>query len=544
MKRLFPKHIPIFHRVDLGDTHFGKPPRLQHIVLLYAFIILVGLSFLILLLRLFQLTIVKGTYYRRLSEENRIREITIEPMRGKILDRKGFVLVENEKGNVETKKERIISPRVYLAREEMAHLLGYRQSADAQDLKNDSCINKLISGDKVGKKGIEKAYECELRGSAGKKLIEVDAHGNYLKTLTIIPPKDGDAIQLAIDHELQNKAYEAIKTKKAAVIGLKPATGEVLVFVSTPSFDPQKFEDGDVKVEDYFTDPTKPLFNRITEATYPPGSIFKLFVASGVLEEKKMTEDTIIEDNGSIKAGPLSFGNWYFLQYGKTDGPVDMVKAIRRSNDIYFYKAGEVLGPEGMKKWASVFGLSEKTNIGFDEAEGLIPSPFWKSEVLKERWYLGDTYNTAIGQGYTLLSPLQIARGVLPFANGGNLCQPTLLKNEDPKCKKLNISPKTFGIIHEGMKQACSPGGTGWPLFDFTASNSAGLKTKIQTGCKTGTAESHGKSGIPHAWFTVFAPFDNPEIMLTVLVEEGGQGSDVAGPIARDILKAYFERNQ
>ena len=128
---------------------------------------------------------------------------------------------------------------------------------------------------------------------------------------------------------------------------MKPATGEVLVFASTPSFDPQKFEDGDVGVEDYFTDPTKPLFNRITEATYPPGSLFKVFVATGVLEEKKMTEDTIIEDNGSIKAGPLFFGNWYFCNMERPEGPVDMVKAIRRSNDIYFYKAGEALGLRG-----------------------------------------------------------------------------------------------------------------------------------------------------------------------------------------------------
>ena len=544
MKRLFPKHIPLFHRVDLGNTRFGSRPQLHHVVLFYLFITLVILSFLILALRLFQLTIVKGTYYRRLSEENRIREIVIEPIRGTILDRKGFMLVESKKGDVETKKERIKSPRVYFAREEAAHLLGYRQSADARDLENDNCVNKLILGDKVGKKGAEKAYECKLRGSAGKKLIEVDAHGNYLRTLTIVPPHDGKTVQLEVDHDLQNKAYNTIKSKKAAVVGLKPTTGEVVIFVSTPSFDPQRFEDGDASVEEYFTDSAKPLFNRVTEAMYPPGSIFKLFVASGALEEKKMREDTIIEDNGSIKAGPLTFGNWYFLQYGKTEGQVDMVKALRRSNDIYFYKTGEALGAEGMKKWSSIFGLGEKTDIGLDEAEGIVPSPFWKSEVLKERWYLGDTYNTAIGQGYTLLSPLQIARGVLPFANGGNLCRPTLLKNEEPKCNRLNISPKTFSLVREGMKQACSPGGTGWPLFDFMASDSAGLKTKIQTGCKTGTAESHGKSGVPHAWFTVFAPFENPEIMLTVLVEEGGQGSDVAGPIARDILRAYFERRE
>lgn len=170
-----------------------------------------------------------------------------------------------------------------------------------------------------------------------------------------------------------------------------------------------------------------------------------------------------------------------------------------------------------------------------------MPSPFWKSEVLKERWYLGDTYNTSIGQGYTLVTPLQMAKAVLPFANGGSLCVPTLLKNAQPSCKKLSVSQETLKLIREGMRETCTTGGTGWPLFDFRpATNSAA----IQTGCKTGTAESHAKSGNPHAWFTVFAPFEKPEIALTILVEEGGQGSDVAAPIAKEILKTHFERRE
>ena len=160
-------------------------------------------------------------------------------------------------------------------------------------------------------------------------------------------------------------------------------------------------------------------------------------------------------------------------------------------------------------------------------------------EILKENWYLGDTYNLSIGQGYVGTTPLQTVLVTGVFANGGYLCQPQLLKIRNPNdkiqtCKKLPISQKTLSLIKEGMKQACSTGGTGWPLFDF----------KIQTACKTGTAESHIKNGLPHAWITVFAPYENPEIALTVLVEEGGQGSDVAGPIAKEILKAYFERSE
>ena len=434
MKRLFPRRIHTDQSAHRANINFGRATQIHNAVYLYIFLFIICFSFLVLGLRLFQLTVVSGSYYRRLSEENRIKEIVIEPKRGTILDRKGFVLAENKEGNIDSKEERIESKRTYLIREEVAHLVGYRQLADKENIQNDNCVNKLRLGDRVGKKGIEKMYDCDLRGVPGKKLTEVDAKGKSLKTLSVIPPKDGVTVRLAIDLDLQKKAYEAIKKTKAAVVGLVPATGEVLVFVSSPSYDPQKFEDGDRGVESYFKDEEKPLFNRVAEGSYPPGSLFKLFVATGALEEKKITSKTIIEDTGTIKAGPLSFGNWYFLQYGKTEGLVDITKALRRSNDIYFYKAGEALGAEGIKKWAGIFGLGKQTHVWIDEAEGVLPSPFWKEETLHEKWYLGDTYNYSIGQGYTLLSPIQIAQGALPFANGGKLCQPKLLKGEKPSC--------------------------------------------------------------------------------------------------------------
>lgn len=570
MKRIFSKKLHLLHRVELGETSFGKPPQLHNVIFFYSLIFLVIFSFFLFGIRLFQLTVIKGEYYKRLSEENRIREIVIEPKRGTILDRKGFVLAQNKPGDVESKDNRIISPRTYLAKEEVAQVVGYRQLADNNDIKNDNCLSKLKLGDKVGKKGMEKLYDCQLRGIPGKKLIEVDAHGKYLRTISVIPPIDGETIKLSIDLDLQKKAYDLIKDKRAAVVGLDPSTGQVTVFVSSPSFDPQKFENGDATLNTYFTDPNKPLFDRITEGTYPPGSLFKLFIATGVLEDKKMKSDTIVVDNGSIKAGAATFGNWYYLQYGRTEGPVDLVKAIRRSNDIYFYKAGEALGPDGIKKWASRFGLNESTNIGFPEGESTLPSPFWKEETMKEQWYLGDTYNMSIGQGYTLITPLQMARAALPFANNGYLCGLSLLKNSAPQCKKMDVTSETFSLIREGMKEACSTGGTGWPLFDFKVKNQDMMMKKlqetpddkkasveasinrdpayfksIQTACKTGTAESHqAASSLPHAWFTTFAPFDKPEIALTILVEEGGQGSDVGGPIARDILRAYFERRE
>ncbi|MGB9883410.1 MAG: penicillin-binding transpeptidase domain-containing protein [Microgenomates group bacterium] len=527
----------------------------------FGIIFLIILFIFILFVRLFQLTIVKGSYYRFLSENNRLKEILIEPKRGTIIDRKGFVIAKNLDPNLETPFEeiqknqnRIVSKRIYEENLAVASIVGYRQLADQDDLDNDKCLYKIKIGDKVGKKGIEKIYDCQLRGISGKKLVETDALGKVLKTTTVIAPTDGKKLQLSLDLELQKKAYELIKDKKGAIIASIPKTGEILALVSSPSFDPQDFEDNN-NPSKYFLDENKPLFNRATEGVYPPGSLFKLIVATAALEEKAIDEKTQFEDKGFIKSGSLTFGNWYYLQYGKTEGMVDVIKAIRRSNDIFFYLAGEKTGVLKIKKWAEIFGLGKKTGIGLDESEGLIPSPFWKETVIKDHWYTGDTYNLSIGQGYLQTTPLQMNMVTGVFANNGVYCQPKLLKNEKTNCQKLPISSKTLDLVKEGMRQACSTGGTGWPLFEFKVQNqkskvgekqstdSANL-IKIQTGCKTGTAESHVPSGIPHAWISVFAPYEAPEIVVTVLVEEGGQGSDVAGPIARDLLKAYFERKE
>jgi len=535
----------------------------------YFYIVLIFLFLIVMFLRLFQLTIVKGNYYRTLSEQNRLREIIIEAPRGEIVDRKGFSIAKNLEPDIN--QEKIISKRIYQDPEAIAPLVGYRQIADTNDLRNDQCQYKRQLGDRTGKKGVEKLFDCQLRGVPGKKLIEVDAQGKYLKTVDVIAPIRGEKIQLSLDFELQKKAYELVKNKKAAIIVTNPKTGEILAGVSSPSFNSQDFEDNSSKnIQSYLTDKNNPLINRVTEATYPPGSIFKLVVATAGLEEKAIDEKTEIEDKGSIKAGAATFGNWYFLQYGKVEGMVNIVKAIRRSNDIFFYIVGNKTGVEKIKKWSDIFGLGKRTQIGLDEEEGLIPSTFWKKEILKDNWYLGDTYNLSIGQGYVGTTPLQMALVSDVFANGGYLCKPQLLKQNVetqnfaslPTCKKLPISQKTIDLIREGMKQACSTGGTGWPLFNFGIRQSSSKSVKnsknelqpnptnfnefqrIQVACKTGTAESHAASGMPHAWITAFAPYDNPEISVTVLVEEGGQGSDVAGPIARDILKAYFERSQ
>jgi len=562
--------LPLFQKGSHGSIRFQSGPGRAaiHRVSLFIFIFFVLIVFVVLGVRLFQLTVVRGEYFRQLSEENRIRELLIEAKRGQIIDRKGFVVAKNSEANITKISDRLTSDRMYQEPEATSAIIGYRQIADKEDTAHWPCLSGLKLGDKVGKKAAENVFECTLRGVPGKKLIELDAHGQYVRTLSVQPPQEGKTIQLAMDLELQKKAYELMKGKKGAVIAMNPTTGEVLALVSSPSYNPQNFENNKGSaISGYFTDPSKPLFNRATEGTYPPGSIFKIVIAAAALEDKKIDEKTIFVDNGEIQAGPLKFGNWYFLQYGKTDGPVNIIKGIKRSNDIFFYQVGDLVGPQRIKYWADKFGFGKKTALPFDQAEGLIPSPFWKEDVIKDRWYQGDNYNIAIGQGYLLVTPLQVAQATSVFAGDGKLCEPKLLKDEAPHCKSLGLSEKTLSLIREGMRQACATGGTGWPLFDFSVRDESQLltptptprpttdpestraaqlvgKRKIAVGCKTGTAENPGKSGVPHAWLTGFAPYENPEIAVTVLVEEGGQGSDVAGPIMRDLLKSYFERKE
>ncbi len=556
--------LPFIEKGQAGRMEFNRKSSGTSPLFLGLYAVGIVMFLFMAIIRLFQLTVVKGTYYATLAESNRVREVIVEAPRGTINDRKGITLVANHEPDAENALERVVSERIYYKPETVSHLIGYRQIADENDIKKDPCLNKLKSGDKTGKNGIEKLYECDLRGIHGKKLIEVDAMGKYVRTLDYIPPKKGTELTLSLDVLLQEKAEELLKGKKGTVVAVKPETGEVLTLYSNPAFNPQVFEDADTKTaESYFKDPDKPLYNRALEGVYPPGSVFKMFVVAAGLEEKAVTDETIFEDKGVLQAGTREFHNWYYLEYGRTEGDVDVYKALQRSNDIYFYELGGKLGPEKIKKWAELFGFHNKTGIGLNEAEGIIPSTFWKEDTLKEQWYLGDTYNLSIGQGYVTATPLQVTMGTAAFANGGYHCKPMLLKNgsilaTDPACTKIPMARNTYNIVREGMKMACEEGGTGYSFFDFRinenkkASEEAKIGTesakatgkRLEVGCKTGTAENHGDSGKPHAWFTVFAPFDKPEIVLTVLVEEGGQGSDEAAPVAKEILQTYFERNE
>jgi len=546
------KKLPPFIRID-SDINFKPRNRIHNSLRIYLVPAVITAVLLIFTIRLFHLTLVKGAFYKFASEDNHLTEIAIEGKRGTIFDRKGQKLAFSEDAEKKFKRN-------YVDGEAYGHMLGYRQIASAENIKNDACKQPLRLNDRLGVKGIEKLFECTLRATKGRELIETNAKGKFVKTISKVEPIPGKDITLSLDSELQKKTYDAImqntiksneisdySTKKISVIALKPGTGEVLAMLSYPSFDPQAFEDNETStVQGYLKNTEQPLYNRALLGTYPPGSVFKPVIAAAALQEKAVSPTELIEDTGFIEVGTNKqiFRNWFYTKYGKMDGMVDMVKGLQRSNDIYFYRLGEKLGSDKIKKWSHTFGFGKHTGINLDDSTGVVPSDFWKRERLGEKWYLGDTYNLSIGQGYLLTTPIQIALSTAVFAQNGDYCLPQILKISDvikPHCTSLKLAKETLETIREGMKKACETGGTGWPFFTFEPVTKG---QKVTVGCKTGTAESHLKSGIPHAWFTIFAPFEKPEIVVTVLVEEGGEGSNVAAPIAKEILTSYFQRNQ
>jgi len=344
----------------------------------------------------------------------------------------------------------------------------------------------------------------------------------------------------------------------------------VLALVSKPSFDPNLFTQGkDYKVsassayknvtEVLMDSTSQPFLNRAISGLYPPGSTFKLVTAAAGLEDKIIDTHYSVKDTGVVKIGEFSFANWYFTNYGRTDGDVNVVVGIKRSNDIFFYKLAEKIGHERLSKMAREFGIDKVFGIDLEgEHPGLVPTDAWKRENIGEPWYLGDTYHYGIGQGYLLTTPLAVNSWTQAIAANGTLYKPHILKDlGEEKLNENIISKKTIDPIREGMIASCAPSGVAYPLFDFKVKN-AKLKIdgrnilKVATGsadmrqivvaCKTGTAQHGGEKTLPHAWITLFAPAYDPQIVVTVLNEESGEGSNEAAPIAKEILEEWFSK--
>lgn len=486
---------------------------------------LVAVGFVFLFVRLAELGVIKGDYFRGLSEGNRVRRVPIPAPRGRILARGGEILVDNEAKEVN---------RIYPLGSAFVHVSGYLGEASQDEVRkiNPKCPEKgpRYPGELVGRAGLEAQYECLLSGGDGEELIEVDTVGKEVRKLGKKEPIAGSDLKTWIDYGLQKKVAEVMSGVKGAAV-VTDAGGEVLALYSSPSYDPKD-------VSELLSDPDLPLFNRAIGGQFHPGSVFKPLVALAALSEGEITKDFLFDDPGVITVGKFSYSNWFFTQYGRTEGKINVERALARSTDTFFYKVGEMVGINKLVAWMDIFGLTKKTDIDLaGEVESLVPSPAWKLKAIGEPWFLGNTYHLAIGQGDLSLTPVALHRVILAIANSGRLC--SLKIGDTPACTKLKINKENIETIKAGMVAACSPGGTGYTFFDWNSRPSTDRPGQIA--CKTGTAETN-EDGKTHAWFVAFAPSDFPEIVLTIIAERGGEGSKVAGPLAREIMDYWFGR--
>lgn len=440
------------------------------------------------------------------------------------------------------------SRREYYNGSKFFHLLGYLGLINEEERKQNP---DYLINDYIGKSGIELYYENQLRGEYGKKLVEVDASGKVKRIIGEQPAKNGQDIILAIDSGLQKKLYDEIKkmlnrlnTDRAAGIAVDPRNGKILALVSFPSLNNNEFSTGlsEEKLQKIKSNPSKPFLNRVIGGLYAPGSTIKPILAAAALKENIINPEKVINCQGRITIKNKFYPDiFYVFNDWKVHGPTNLIKAIAESCDVYFYTIGggygdiKGLGVNKINEYLKKFGLG--TILGIDlkgEVSGLIPNEKWKLENKGEKWFLGDTYNISIGQGDLLVTPLQLAMATSIIANGGSLYKPQIVKQigndkiQSQKLKENIIEDKILEIVRKGMREAVVSGSARY-LYDLP----------VKVAGKTGTAQAP-RNKKPHSWFTAFAPYENPEIVLTILIENGGEGSSVAVPIAKEVLKWYF----
>ncbi|MFH0956018.1 MAG: penicillin-binding protein 2 [Candidatus Falkowbacteria bacterium] len=436
----------------------------------------------------------------------------------------------------------------------LSHILGYTGKISDKELAKLGTEYSPI--DYIGKSGIENFWENEMKGTNGKKQIEVDALGKEKKIINQEAGEDGHNLVLSIDIDLQKKLEESVintlqkaRLNKACAIALDPNNGEILAMVSFPFYNNNNFALG-MTVEQYqkiANHPDQPLFNRCISGEYPSGSTIKPVIAAAALEENVINENTSF-----LSTGGLSIGQWFFPDWkAGGHGTINVRRALAESVNTFFYYIGggyenfQGLGLERMVKYKKLFGLDTQSGIDMPgEASGFLPTEEWKQKTKGESWYIGDTYHLAIGQGDILVTPLQVADYTAIFANGGSLYRPHLIRqvlNSQDKLigevdnwpiKSNIVSSKNINIVREGMRQV------------ITAGSASSLQSvPVAVAGKTGTAQ-WSSTKPTHAWFTGFAPYDKPEIVITILIEQGGEGSYTAVPIANEVLTWYFSRNK
>lgn len=467
--------------------------------------------------------------------------------------------IENNRMYLPEIKIEVVPLRIYHFGNLASHLIGYMGEINKEELdKADQTLFR--GGDLIGKMGLERLRERDLRGDKGHDYMEVNALGFEQQNLKGDEPLPGNDLQLTLDVELQKIAEEemAAKNRAGAVIALEVNTGRMLVLASAPALNLEQFVGG-ISQKDWqamLDNPLHPLVNKLVQGQYPPGSTYKPITAFAGLAEGVITPDTTFYCPGSYKFGNRVYRCWRHSGHGS----VNLKRALGESCDVYFYQVGQRLGVERLAKYAKMFGLGSKTGIEMEhEKTGIVPNGEWKKKRFRQSWQEGETLSVAIGQGFDLATPVQLALMTSVIANGGTLYKPAIVEQvRDPDGKvvrsftpeilsRLSGQGKNLKLVREGMVEAVnSRRGTG---------REAQIDAHgIIVGGKTGTAQvvrlkqyAHLKDeNIPyeyrdHAWFTCFAPASNPEIVVTVLVEHGLHGGSASAPVAAKILNRYFE---
>jgi len=561
----------------------------------------------ILIVRLGFLQVYEGEYYAGLADGNRIRLIPSMAPRGTFYDRNGNLLVTNRPGftvsllpltapisddvvtrlaallsvdkeSIETKiaqhsgfdpirikndvgpeiltiieEQKDAYPGVvievqpirnYINKEMAAHVFGYVSEISDDELEKRK-DEGYKSGDIIGKFGLEKVYDAQLRGVNGGEQVEVDAAGKPVQILGKKEPIPGNNLVLTIDEKIQKAAERAIdeqlvkiNAKAAAAVVMNPKTGAVLAMVSRPAFDPNLFAHG-ISTKDWKAindNPNFPMDNKAITGEYPPGSTFKIVTGSAALQEGKVTPEEKILDTGRHWLIPKVNAD------GEALGWINFRQALAHSDNVYFYEMGNRVGIDKLESYARMFGLGAKTGINLPyEADGLVANRAYKRKVYNDDWYLSETFDAAIGQGFNLATPLQMAAVMGEIASGGIRYRPYLVQKivapdgkliedfEPEVVKKLDISPQFITLIQEGLHDVTTFGTAASMFKDFP----------VDLAGKTGTAENpHGKD---HGWFVAYGPFADPNIVVAVLVENGGYGAQSAVPIGKKILEAAFD---
>lgn len=570
------------------------------------------LFLLVIIARLYYLQVYQADRYKMLADENRISTRLLVPPRGVIYDRNGKMIATNRQNfqalivaeqapNVQAtldafkkimplseaeeerikkdlKRNRSFVPikirenlsweevakiqmnapdlpgiiideglsRYYPYGEKMAHVLGYVSSVSDKDVKDDPLLE--VPGFKIGKAGIEKLYEKKLRGKGGNLKLEVNAYGRVMKEIEKNEGVPGENVELTIDARLQEKAYDAFGEQSGAAVLLDVNSGEILAFVSTPAYDPNELSKGvnNQVWRELVSNEKKPLSNKAISGQYSPGSTFKIITALAALEAGAIKMDTRYFCSGKMFLGSHAFHCWKRQGHGY----LDVVQALQHSCDIFFYETAQRVGIEKIAEMARRFGLGSKIDVGLEnEKSGLIPDKAWKLRRFGESWQQGESLISGIGQGYILVTPLQLATMVSRFVNGGYKIKPSFSKlsqDELSKIEKINVKDSYLNLIKQGMFDVVNvPGGTAFgSRFDYHG---------IKMGGKTGSTQVRRitmkerqtrvlrQDELPwhlrdHALFVGYAPYQNPKYAVAVLVEHGGGGSSVAAPIAKEIL--------